>query len=397
MINRTQERKKAVVTKDFVALGILLVLFLLSLGFVRANSENDRLIQEKTDELDKIIELQNQRIADKKEQAKTLKEEITGIENQIREVEEKIASLDMKIGDTQREIDSINNDIRLNEIKLQKEKENLKEGIRLLYECGDTNIIEVLASNSTLSFFIDKEQYVQAINEDIFNAYKNIKEIKSNLDKKKEELENKKNEEESLKVEQERVKEELNTRILAKNRLLEETKGDEKLYQQFLEQTLIDKSQVSLMVQAISSGASPVSIGLPYSGIRAGQRVYRGEVVGRLGNTGFSTGPHLHFGAYQNGQDVDPMPLLSTNMFSIPAPGTEITQTFNGTYSHKGRGPAWPGGIDFAGAEGSPIRAAREGVIIFDGVGKAGLEGGFGHYMIIDHQNGFLTLYAHLR
>jgi len=40
---------------------------------------------------------------------------------------------------------------------------------------------------------------------------------------------------------------------------------------------------------------------------RAGDRVRLGAVVGRVGSTGYSTGPHLHFEVQHHGQAVDPM------------------------------------------------------------------------------------------
>ena len=41
--------------------------------------------------------------------------------------------------------------------------------------------------------------------------------------------------------------------------------------------------------------------------VRAGQQVKRGEVIGWVGNTGKSTGPHCHYEVRKNGNAVDPI------------------------------------------------------------------------------------------
>ncbi len=41
--------------------------------------------------------------------------------------------------------------------------------------------------------------------------------------------------------------------------------------------------------------------------VRVGQKVKRGEVIGWIGNTGKSTGPHCHYEVIRNGQKVDPI------------------------------------------------------------------------------------------
>jgi murein DD-endopeptidase MepM/ murein hydrolase activator NlpD len=44
--------------------------------------------------------------------------------------------------------------------------------------------------------------------------------------------------------------------------------------------------------------------------VKTGQKVHLGQVIGRVGSTGRSTGPHLHYETRLNGDPVDPQKFL---------------------------------------------------------------------------------------
>lgn len=66
-------------------------------------------------------------------------------------------------------------------------------------------------------------------------------------------------------------------------------------------------------------------------GIRSGKRVEQGQVIGYVGTTGRSTGPHLHYEVHQGNQQVNPMQIKMPSGRTLK--GTELTRFV----SHKTR------------------------------------------------------------
>ncbi len=51
--------------------------------------------------------------------------------------------------------------------------------------------------------------------------------------------------------------------------------------------------------------------------VRAGQRVTRGQVIGRMGSTGRSTGSHLHYEVRLDGRAVNPIPFMKSTDYLV--------------------------------------------------------------------------------
>jgi len=82
------------------------------------------------------------------------------------------------------------------------------------------------------------------------------------------------------------------------------------------------------------------------------------------------------------------IPVLGTGGFIYPT-GRHYLSGYNFS--------GWHPGLDFAGRLGEPIYASDSGTVIYAGysLNAAGNPVGYGQYVVLDHGNGYQTLYAH--
>ncbi|MBI5502236.1 MAG: LysM peptidoglycan-binding domain-containing protein [Deltaproteobacteria bacterium] len=87
--------------------------------------------------------------------------------------------------------------------------------------------------------------------------------------------------------------------------------------------------------------------------VRPGQKVERGQRVARVGNTGISRGPHLHFVLWMEGDQIDPYP------FFRPAPGVPRSGPLPFTGHRVRARETWAGIAERYGVTASELREAN--------------------------------------
>ena len=66
-------------------------------------------------------------------------------------------------------------------------------------------------------------------------------------------------------------------------------------------------------------GVTTVFAHLSRIDVKTGDKVHRGQILGLIGTSGHSTGPHLHYEVHVDGQAVDPTPYLSVDFGQLAA------------------------------------------------------------------------------
>ena len=321
-----------------LALLVMFVLVSCTQGFIFAATEMDK-IDSKINETKNEIQTVNSNKSETMKQVEKLNAEIAEYENQISDLEYEIEDLEDKISRTEQEIKE----------KQEIYDENLeKYKVRLVasYEAGQTTYLDVLLSSKKITDVLSNWYYLTELAKADKTFQDSLKQQQEELENSKISLENDKNRVEENKKSIEKTSQALKESKSVKESYINKLTADEKKLQEDLEQFEKDKKELQIKLEEL-----------------ARQKLYAAQAPN----------------AYRY---ISPLAGRTTK---------DIYCGWQGYPGHKG--------VDFSywGINGQDVLAVKTGKVIISTALRYsnGNYRSFGEYVVIDHQDGSMTLYGH--
>ncbi|MGN1310999.1 MAG: murein hydrolase activator EnvC family protein [Clostridia bacterium] len=310
------------------------------------------------------LEKENSDIQGKIDQTK---EDLTHVEENLTGVMAQIQDLTAQISEYQTEIDGLNSQIygleeQISEAEanLQKaeedyaeQKDRLEKRLVALYEMGETTYLDVLLSSASITDFISKYYIVSEIAEYDNNLLDEIENNKNSIEAAKKTLEDSKAQIESLKNSKEATANALKDSQSVKQQYVNELNDEQKSLQAQLDQFEEDKRKIQNELAEIArkeaeSGGSTIINGSP-----------------------------------------------SEYGYIFPVAGLSLANINNKSY------PSYRGhtGVDVnINVVGKSVVAVKSGTVVTSTALKNsdGSYRSYGEYVVINHHDGTMTLYAHM-
>jgi len=222
---------------------LFLFCFLLLMAFIPkavfADVRDDKIKQ-----LETLIDQYTQQIQEKENEAQSLANQISIFELQIKQIQAEIDATNLTISRLTSAIKQKENSIALKEKEIKKQDEILAQYLRQAARSDSGSLLEFLLKNDKFSDFFSDLNYLSNVQNQIQDTLVTIKGLKDKLIQEKNDLEADKAEQEQLKRIQSRQKTDLENSKKQKQKLLDQTKGQEKAYQQLLNKTREDLDKI---------------------------------------------------------------------------------------------------------------------------------------------------------
>ncbi len=353
----------------FKLMGIITILiFLLQVNFSIAATTTE--LNNEKEQNQQQIDEKNQKKEEIQAEKSATVEEIEKITTQIQDYENQINELNTKITD-------LNNKIQESEEKLNKAQEDYDKQEELLearlvanYEAGETSFLDVLLSSDSITDLISNYYLVTEIATNDAELLEKIEKEKQDIEKAKQDLENSKKELDTSKAEKQSVSTQLQSSKAEKDQYVTKLTADEQAIQ----------SQIDELNEANKS----IDAEIKQKEAEMKRKLEEYKKQQQQNNASNSNGSNNSNGGTSTGGGP-----VSSSGFIYPVPSAYSRITTQLYYSSG----QYHGAVDFgsSGINGQPVYAVADGIVY---TAKA-LTTSYGNYVIIMHDNGLFTLYAH--
>lgn len=286
-------------------------------------------------------------------QRTNLKNYVAQLDSNLKEIEENIANLRRQISEKEEEIAEAQKELDAALEKEENQKESMIRHIRMIYESGNPELVEMLTKADSFGDFLNKADYVEKVISYEQKMWQDYKMVREYVELCKRELE-------------------------LEKEILDETKAGVETEQQNLEALIEQKNQDIVNYETdISNKAKAIKeyeeeIKAQEEEIASLEAMIAEEKKKILANSGVVL-------SYDGG------------VFKFPlATYTRISDDY-GNRIHPTLGiPQFHNGVDFAAPKGTAIYAAYDGVVV-----AATYSATMGNYVMIDHGDGLYTIYMH--
>lgn len=345
--------------KILILLSSVFTSYLLLFTFSSAQENTSQKIldlRQQIQELEKQSAEYKSQIQQKQQESGTLKRELAILESQIAKLRVNILATNGKIKLTGLEIQDLNVEIIKTEAKINKNKESISELLRRLNSLEKQDLAMVILANPRISDFFNHLQYLNNLQDQLIANLNIFIGLKDELEDRKEETENKKQQLETLNKKQQNQKAAYEGNQAVKDDLFAKTKGQEKKFQELLNEVERKKSEFYRELQNLEAEARK-------------QELYIVRVKASI-------------------------PPRGNKLFKMPEDDYIITQGYGMTsFAKKGvYGGAPHNGIDMTSGYGSEIRSIGPGTVLAKGFNNAA-----GNWVAVRHDNDLVSVYGHMR
>ena len=228
-----------------MSIAALVVFFVLLFGgnvlaLTDPMSEEEQEMEAKIKELEDKIAQYRVGITTNQQRVKTLQTEIAILDDEINQAELEIKRINLVIQRLDSKINEKKVVIREIEREVDLEKTALSELIREIRKYDDVSFLEIILARDQLSDFLSEVRSLENFQNQIQTALDKIYNMKSNLEQEKTTLNDEKEEQLGLKEIQNEQSNILERKEKEKKNLLEQTKGQEQLFNQLVKRTQFD-------------------------------------------------------------------------------------------------------------------------------------------------------------